>query len=196
MESVGKKAALVASGAALLALAVPGTSAAAGPSVSAEARDGGIVVDFDLLQADVNLGVTCVTYVLKQGVADTAEPSGRIDGQPAGSTFSVRNTSTSKAVYVVNGGPAAVGPEAITAGTYKVFWGCQDAAGTRYENIFDANGRPFTGGITVTVGDAAPQAAQPAPQRAEVPQAQPAPEPANPLAFLRQFLRDLTGIRF
>lgn len=206
MNSVAKKAAVAASGAALLALAVPGVSSAAGPSVSVKAENGAVVVDFDLSRADVDLGVTCVTYVLKPGTVDTADPSGRIDNQPAGSSFSVRNTSTSSALYVNNGAPSQAGPQAITDGTYKVFWGCQDASGKQYENIFDASGRPFTGGIPVTVGNgggAAPQAKPapapqakpaPAPESGEVPPApETAPAPVDPLQFVIKFLRDLIG---
>ena len=215
MNSVAKKAAVAASGAALLALVVPGVSSAAGPSVSAKAENGAIVVDFDLTRADVDRGVTCVTYVLKPGTVDTADPSGRIDAQPAGTSFSVTNTSTSSALYVKDGAPSQAGPESITDGTYNVFWGCQDASGAQYENIFDASGRPFTGGISVTVGDggsapqgesapqaqSAPQAeSAPAPQGQAAPQAdnvppapQSQPEPVDPLQFAIKFLRDLIG---
>ncbi|OBA37964.1 hypothetical protein A5767_05960 [Rhodococcus sp. 852002-51564_SCH6189132-a] len=178
MNSVAKKAAVAASGAALLALVVPGVSSAAGPSVSAKAENGAIVVDFDLTRADVDRGVTCVTYVLKPGTVDTADPSGRIDAQPAGTSFSVTNTSTSSALYIKDGAPLQAGPESITDGTYNVFWGCQDASGAQYENIFDASGRPFTGGISVTVGDggSAPQG-ESAPQAQSAPQAESAPAP-------------------
>ncbi|WP_277370292.1 hypothetical protein [Rhodococcus rhodochrous] len=209
MNSVAKKAAVAASGAALLALAVPGVSSAAGPSVSAKAENGAIVVDFDLTSANVDRGVTCVTYVLKPGTVDTADPSGRIDAQPAGTSFSVTNTSTSSALYIKDGAPSQAGPEAITDGTYNVFWGCQDASGTQYENIFDASGRPFTGGISVTVGggEAAPQGeSAPQAKSAPAPQAQAAPgsdkvppapevkpEPVDPLQFVIKFLRDLIG---
>ncbi|SUE15465.1 Uncharacterised protein [Rhodococcus gordoniae] len=209
MNSVAKKAAVAASGAALLALAVPGISSAAGPNVSANVENGAIVVDFDLSRADVDRGVTCVTYVLKPGTVDTADPSGRIDAQPAGTSFSVTNTSTSSALYIRDGAPAQAGPEAITDGTYNVFWGCQDASGTQYENIFDASGRPFTGGIPVTVGggESAPQGeSAPAPQAKSAPQTQVAPEsgqvpqtpeseqePVDPLQFVIKFLRDLIG---
>ncbi|MFX1757270.1 hypothetical protein [Rhodococcus sp. As11] len=209
MNSVAKKAAVAASGAALLALAVPGISSAAGPNVSANVENGAIVVDFDLSRADVDRGVTCVTYVLKPGTVDTADPSGRIDAQPAGTSFSVTNTSTSSALYIKDGAPAQAGPEAITDGTYNVFWGCQDASGTQYENIFDASGRPFTGGIPVTVGggESAPQGeSAPAPQAKSAPQTQVAPEsgqvpqtpeseqePVDPLQFVIKFLRDLIG---
>jgi hypothetical protein len=210
MNSVAKKAAVAASGAALLALVVPGVSSAAGPSVSAKAENGAIVVDFDLTRADVDRGVTCVTYVLKPGTVDTADPSGRIDAQPAGTSFSVTNTSTSSALYIKDGAPAQAGPESITDGTYNVFWGCQDASGAQYENIFDASGRPFTGGISVTVGGGpapqgesapAPQAkAAPAPQAQAAPEAEKvpsapevAPEPVDPLQFVIKFLRDLIG---
>lgn len=209
MNSVAKKAAVAASGAALLALAVPGISSAAGPNVSANVENGAIVVDFDLSRADVDRGVTCVTYVLKPGTVDTADPSGRIDAQPAGTSFSVTNTSTSSALYIRDGAPAQAGPEAITDGTYNVFWGCQDASGTQYENIFDASGRPFAGGIPVTVGggESAPQGeSAPAPQAKSAPQTQVAPEsgqvpqtpeseqePVDPLQFVIKFLRDLIG---
>lgn len=219
MNSVAKKAAVAASGAALLALGIPGVASAAGPSVSATEEGGAIVVDFNLSNADVDRGVTCVTYVLKPGTVDTADPSGRIDNQPAGTRFSVTNTSTSSAVYVKDGAPAQAGPEALTDGTYNVFWGCQDASGRQYENIFAADGRPFTGGISVTVGNgdasaqggaeaepqsaptsegqAAPQARQaPAPQSDGVPSApaeESAPEPIDPLQFVIKFLRDLIG---
>ncbi|MEU5842239.1 hypothetical protein [Rhodococcus sp. NPDC047139] len=211
MNSVAKKAAVAASGAALLALAVPGVSSAAGPSVSATAENGAVVVDFDLSRADVDRGVTCVTYVLKPGTVDTAEPSGRIDAQPAGTSFEVRNTATSSALYVKDGAPSQAGPQAITDGTYNVFWGCQDASGKQYENIFDASGRPFTGGISVTVGggEPAPQArsapapqttpapaphAQAAPETGDVPDAPGSqPEPVDPLRFVIEFLRDLIG---
>ncbi|WP_129975761.1 hypothetical protein [Rhodococcus sp. Q1] len=209
MNSVAKKAAVAASGAALLALAVPGISSAAGPNVSANVENGAIVVDFDLSRADVDRGVTCVTYVLKPGTVDTADPSGRIDAQPAGTSFSVTNTSTSSALYIKDGAPSQAGPESITDGTYNVFWGCQDASGTQYENIFDASGRPFTGGIPVTVGggESAPQGeSAPAPQAKSAPQTQAAPEsgqvpqtpeseqePVDPLQFVIKFLRDLIG---
>ncbi|UTT48114.1 hypothetical protein [Rhodococcus gordoniae] len=209
MNSVAKKAAVAASGAALLALAVPGISSAAGPNVSANVENGAIVVDFDLSRADVDRGVTCVTYVLKPGTVDTADPSGRIDAQPAGTSFSVTNTSTSSALYIKDGAPSQAGPESITDGTYNVFWGCQDASGTQYENIFDASGRPFTGGIPVTVGggEPAPQGeSAPAPQAKSAPQTQAAPEsgqvpqtpeseqePVDPLQFVIKFLRDLIG---
>ncbi|WP_371053827.1 hypothetical protein [Rhodococcus gordoniae] len=209
MNSVAKKAAVAASGAALLALAVPGISSAAGPNVSANVENGAIVVDFDLSRADVDRGVTCVTYVLKPGTVDTADPSGRIDAQPAGTSFSVTNTSTSSALYIKDGAPSQAGPESITDGTYNVFWGCQDASGTQYENIFDASGRPFTGGIPVTVGggESAPQGeSAPAPQAKSAPQTQVAPEsgqvpqtpeseqePVDPLQFVIKFLRDLIG---
>lgn len=220
MNSVAKKAAVAASGAALLALGIPGVASAAGPSVSAQEKDGAIVVDFDLTGADVDRGVSCVTYVLKPGNVDTADPSGRIDNQLAGTKFSVTNTSTARALYVQDGAPSQAGPEALTDGTYKVFWGCQDASGKQFENIFAADGRPFTGGISVTVGDgeastqggaeaaeaqsapktqddAAPQARQaPAPQSDGTPsapeQADPI-EPIDPLEFFVKFLRDLIG---
>lgn len=215
MRSVMKKTAIAAAGAAAVALCIPGTASAAGPSVSAGVESGAIVVDFDLSRADVELGATCVTYILEPGTVDTADPSGRIDSQPAGSSFSVRNTSTSNALYIKDGAPATVSGRAITDGTYNVFWGCQDASGQQWENIFAADGRPFTGGITVTVGDggtAAP-AAQPAAPAAEtapsgqgapstktappvpndVPQG-PIPESAEDvLDFAIEFLRDLIG---
>lgn len=216
MNSVAKKAAVTAAGAAALALCIPGTASAAGPSVSASAESGAIVVDFNLSNADVELGVTCVTYVLKPGIADTANPSGRIDNQPAGTRFSVRNTSTSSATYVKDGAPVQAGPEAIADGTYNVFWGCQDASGQQWENIFDASGRPFANGIQVTVGGGeaapaeaapaqAPQAAQrSAPQaeaqsvpaengEAEVPAAPETQQPIDPFEFALKFLRDLIG---
>lgn len=153
MNSVVKRAAVAAVGITALGLSIPGTASAAGPSVSAGAESGAIVVDFDLSAAEVDRGVSCVTYVLEPGNIDTAEPSGRIDNQPAGSSFSVRNTSTSSGVYVKEGAPDFKAARAVTDGTYKVFWGCQDASGARWENIYAADGRPFTGGITVTVGD-------------------------------------------
>ena len=218
MRSVVKKAAVAVAGAAAVALCIPGTASAAGPSVSASVESGAIVVDFDLSRADVDLGATCVTYVLEPGTVDTADPSGRIDSQPAGSSFSVRNTSTSDALYIKDGAPTRVSGQALADGTYNVFWGCRDASGQQWENIFAADGRPFTGGLTVTVGDggAAAPATEPAapatetapsgtgvpsantapPVQNEVPQVPQVPTPesaADVVEFAIEFLRDLIG---
>ncbi|MEE2060382.1 hypothetical protein [Rhodococcus artemisiae] len=184
MNSVAKKAALTAAGAAALAFAVPGVASAAGPNVSASADDTSITVDFDLPQDSVELGATCVTYVLEPGTVDTATPSGRIDNQPAGTKFSVNNTETSSATYVKDGAPAQTGARALTPGTYDVYWGCQDAAGTTYDNIFDASGRPFAKEpITVTVGggEAAPAEGAPAESAPAAP-AEGAPAQAGPVS--------------
>lgn len=220
MNSVAKKAALTAAGAAALAFAVPGVASAAGPNVSASADDTSITVDFDLPQNSVELGATCVTYILEPGTVDTAAPSGRIDNQPAGTKFSVKNTQTSSATYVKDGAPAQAGARAITPGTYDVYWGCQDASGATYDNIFDASGRPFAKDpITVTVGGgeaapaetapaegapagAAPAESAPAPQSegeaaqiSDEPVTTPEPPvdelPIDPLQWFLDFLRDL-----
>lgn len=192
-----RKAAVTALGAAAVAVFAPATAAAASsPAVSVSAQPGSVRVDFDFRGVDVALGVTCITYVVgQQGALDAAEPSGRIDAQPAGSRFSVSSTSTSSATYIGETGPVFASPRAITPGPYNVFWGCQDAEGQQWENIYGRSGRPFASPITVTVpGDtgegatAVQQPSQPSGPGRDVP-----PPPSAPADLVRQGLQTLSG---
>ncbi|KDE11630.1 hypothetical protein ACWEQV_28405 [Rhodococcus aetherivorans] len=188
MQSVLKKTAVAVAGVGALALCVSGTAFAAGnPSVAAAGTPGSVTVDFDFAGVDVADGVTCVTYVsTMQSGLDAADPSGRADAQAPGSKFSVENTSTSAITFVQDGKPVSQGPQPIAAGTYYVYWGCQDAAGTQWDNVGLKSGAPFQNPIIVNVaGDAAVPAqipvapsAQSAPTKSEgaVPQAEAAPE--------------------
>ncbi|MBH0122976.1 hypothetical protein M1M07_32135 [Rhodococcus sp. HM1] len=203
MTMFAKSAAVTALGAATIAVLAPATATAAGaPDVSVSAQPGAVRVDFDFRGVDVALGVTCITYVVaQQGTLDAAEPSGRRDAQPAGSSFSITNTSTSAATYVGENGPVSAGPRAITPGTYDVFWGCQDAEGKRWENIFGPSGRPFVSPITVTVpGESAatsPSQSSPASGGAApaVPPAPAAPQaPAGPVALVTEGLQALSTL--
>ncbi|WP_068166702.1 hypothetical protein [Rhodococcus phenolicus] len=214
-----KKAAVTALGAATVAVLAPATASAAGsPDVSVSAQPGSVLVDFDFRGVDVALGVTCITYVVaQQGTLDAAEPSARLDAQPAGSNFSISNNRTSSATYIGENGPVSAGPRAITAGTYDVFWACQDADGQQWENIYGPSGRPFASPITVTVpgengegvAPAAPSAppqggtaqeggapsVSPAPPVPPAPAAPPAPPaPADVVTQGLQTLATLIGI--
>ncbi|WP_416061704.1 hypothetical protein [Rhodococcus indonesiensis] len=170
MQSVLKKTAVTVAGVGALALFVPGTASAAGnPDVSASGTPGSITVDFDFAGVDVSAGVTCVSYVsTKQSGLDAADPSGRADAQAPGSKFSIENTSTSAITFVQDGQPVSQGPQPIAAGTYYVYWGCQDAAGTQWDNVGLRSGAPFQDPIVVNIaGDgAAPAPAAPAAQSA------------------------------
>lgn len=187
-----KKAAVIVLGAATLAVLAPATAVAAGsPDVSVSAQPGSVRVDFDFRGVDVALGVTCITYVVaQQGTVDSAEPSARLDAQPAGSSFSISNTRTSSATYVDESGPVSASPRAIAPGTYDVFWGCQDADGQQWENIYGPSGRPFASPITVTVpGETGAGAAPAAPAAPGKP-----PAPAAPEDLVTQGLQTLATL--